>query len=138
MIKPGWPNSYSQLGMLAQDRWDYGQAERRYQQSLQIDERLGNQAGMATSWGLLGNLAMERQRYAEATVWYIPALLVWLRLQVPQVAYGAQGLAALRAHMGSDAFVAAASTVVDNTQLAKIQAVLDTLPTDDSGGPEAE
>ena len=40
--------------------------------------------------------------------------------------------AVLRVRMGSDAFVATASTVVDDTQLAEIQAVPDSLGTDDS------
>jgi len=39
--------------------------------------------------------------------------------------------------MGSDALVAAARTVVDEAQLTEIQAALDSLPTDDSGEPEA-
>jgi len=58
-------------------------------------------------------------------------------MQIPQVANNFHALVTLRARMGSDAFVAAASTVVDETQLAERQAVLDTLPTDDSGGPKA-
>ena len=36
--------------MLAQRRGDYDTAEQRYTQSLQIDERLGNQVGLATSF----------------------------------------------------------------------------------------
>jgi hypothetical protein len=122
--------------MLTQDRGDY-EAERRYQQSLQISDRLGDQVTMADNGSGLRILAARREQYTEATIWIIRALLVWLRMQVPQVANTARALAALRVHIGNDSFIAAASTVVDETQLAEIQAVLDTLPTDDSGGPEA-
>ena len=48
---------YHQLGILAQDRGDYDEAARQYQRSLDINERLGNQAGMATSYHQLGMLA---------------------------------------------------------------------------------
>ncbi len=109
-----------------------------YRQALQIFERLGDQAGMATCGSRLGTLAMERRQYAEATGWHIQALLVWLRLQVPEVAYNARALVALLVHMGDVAFVAAASTVVDDAQLAEVQAVLDSLGTDNSSEPEAE
>jgi hypothetical protein len=124
------------LGVMAEVRGDY-EAERRYQQFLQISDRLGDQVTMADNWSGLGILAARREQYTEATVWIIRALLVWLRMQVPQVANTARALAALRVHIGNDSFIAAGSTVVDEIQLAEIQAVLDTLPTDDSGGPEA-
>jgi Tetratricopeptide repeat len=54
--------SYHQLGILAQHRGNYQQAEHRYTQSLTIDERLGHQAGTATSYSNLGNLASEPTR----------------------------------------------------------------------------
>jgi len=129
---------YHQLGTLAHDRGDYGEAERRIHQSLQIYERLGSQAEIALSWSNLGTLAMERRQYAEATVWHIRALLVRLNLQVPRAAYNARALAALRVHMGNDSFVTAARTVVDDMQLIEIPAVVDSLGTNDLGGLETE
>jgi tetratricopeptide (TPR) repeat protein len=48
--------SYGQLGILAQDRGDYAEAARQYQRSLDINERLGNQGNMASSYGQLGIL----------------------------------------------------------------------------------
>ena len=54
------------LGMLAQARGDYAEAARQYQRSLDIGERLGDQAGMATSYGQLGVLAQLRGDHAEA------------------------------------------------------------------------
>ena len=49
-------STYHQLGILAQDRGDYDEADRQYQRSLDIFERLGNQADMATSYSQLGIL----------------------------------------------------------------------------------
>ena len=43
-----------QLGMIAQVRGDYDEAARQYQRSLDINERLGDQAGLATSYHQLG------------------------------------------------------------------------------------
>ena len=50
-------DSYDNLGVLAQARGDYDEAARQYQRSLDIKERLGNQAGMADSYHQLGSLA---------------------------------------------------------------------------------
>ena len=57
---------YHHLGVLAQRQGDYEEAARQYQRSLDIDERLGNQAGMASSYHQLGVLAQKRGDYAEA------------------------------------------------------------------------
>jgi tetratricopeptide (TPR) repeat protein len=61
--RPVW---IQQLGILAHDRGDYEEAERRYHQSLEINERLGNQTGMANSYHNLGILAQNRGDYEEA------------------------------------------------------------------------
>jgi Flp pilus assembly protein TadD len=45
---------------------NYDEAEARYRQSLAIKVRLGDQAGMATSYHQLGMLAMVRGDYEEA------------------------------------------------------------------------
>jgi hypothetical protein len=50
-------NSYGSLGILARDRRDYDAAEPLYRRALEIEERIGDQAGMATSYGNLGTLA---------------------------------------------------------------------------------
>src|SRR6185437_12999731 len=52
-----------QLGILAQDRGDYDEAARQYQRSLDIEERLGNQAGIAFSYQQLGSLAFLQGDY---------------------------------------------------------------------------
>jgi tetratricopeptide (TPR) repeat protein len=70
-----------QLGMIAQARGDYDTAEVRYRQSLEIDERLGNQAGMATSYHQLGNLAYLQGDYDTAEVRYRQSLEIDERLR---------------------------------------------------------
>ena len=72
--------SYHQLGILAQDRGDYDEAARQYQRALDINERLGDQAGMATSYGQLGILAQDRGDYEEAARQYQRALDIFERL----------------------------------------------------------
>ena len=69
-----------QLGVLAQDRGDYGEAARQYQRSLDIKERLGDQAGMAISYHNLGMLAQFRGDYDEAARQYQRALDISERL----------------------------------------------------------
>ena len=58
------------LGTLAQDRADYAEAARQYQRALDIDERLGDQAGMAAGYHQLGVLAQAQGDYAEAARQY--------------------------------------------------------------------
>ncbi|MGH3932871.1 MAG: hypothetical protein ACRDTF_23185, partial [Pseudonocardiaceae bacterium] len=135
---PRRPTWIHQLDTLAWKRGNHEEAERCYRQSLQIDERLGNPVGIAASLSQLGNFAMERQQYVKATIWHIPALLMRWRLRIPQAANNVHALAALRVRMGSDSFVAAASTIIDDAQLAEIQAALHSLPTDDSGELETK
>ncbi|MEV0360262.1 tetratricopeptide repeat protein [Nocardia sp. NPDC050697] len=65
-----------QLGILAQARGDYSEAERRYQQSLTIEEELGNRAGMARSFHQLGILAQDRGDYSEAERRYQQSLTI--------------------------------------------------------------
>jgi tetratricopeptide (TPR) repeat protein len=69
-----------QLGILAQDRGDYQEADRQYRRSLDILRRLGDQAGMATSYHQLGILAQLRGDYAEAERQYRRALEIFERL----------------------------------------------------------
>ena len=69
-----------QLGIVAQVRGDYDEAARQYQRSLDIKERLGNQAGMATSYHNLGALAQDRGDYDEAARQYQRSLDIKERL----------------------------------------------------------
>jgi tetratricopeptide (TPR) repeat protein len=73
-------DTYHQLGMLAQARGDYDEAARQYQRSLDIRERLGDQAGMAGTYHQLGMLAQDRGDYDEAARQYQRSLDINERL----------------------------------------------------------
>jgi tetratricopeptide (TPR) repeat protein len=62
------------LGVLAQGWGDYSEAERCYQQALEISKRLNVAAGMATCSYQLGKLAKDRGNYADAEHHYRRAL----------------------------------------------------------------
>jgi tetratricopeptide (TPR) repeat protein len=68
------------LGNLAQARGDYEEAARQYQRSLDISERLGDQADMASSRHGLGILARDRGDYEEAARQYQRSLDIFERL----------------------------------------------------------
>jgi tetratricopeptide (TPR) repeat protein len=61
-----------QLGILA--RGDYDQALDWYRKSLEINEALGNRAGVASSYHQLGMVAHERGDYDQALDWYRKSL----------------------------------------------------------------
>ncbi|MFC4066305.1 tetratricopeptide repeat protein [Actinoplanes subglobosus] len=75
--RPAW---YQQLGIIAHNRGDYTEAERRYQQALTIFEELGNQAGTANSYHQLGIVAQNRGDYTEAERRYQQALTIFEEL----------------------------------------------------------
>jgi tetratricopeptide (TPR) repeat protein len=66
--------------MIAHERGDYDEAARQYQRSLDIKERLGDQAGLAMSYHQLGMLAHDRRDYDEAARQYRRALDINERL----------------------------------------------------------
>jgi tetratricopeptide (TPR) repeat protein len=53
-------------GRLAQNRGDYAEAEREYQRALDINERIGDEAGISSSHHNLGVIANLRGDYSEA------------------------------------------------------------------------
>jgi len=69
-----------QLGILAQERGDYAAADKHFQQALLIDQRLENQAGVATGYHQLGNLAYLSGDYDEAARRYQRSLKIEERL----------------------------------------------------------
>jgi tetratricopeptide (TPR) repeat protein len=69
----GW---LCQLGLVAQRRGDYDQAERHYQRALHVSEQVGDQAGMAPIYQRLGILAHQRGDYDQAERHYQRALHV--------------------------------------------------------------
>ncbi|WP_326722069.1 tetratricopeptide repeat protein [Streptomyces sp. NBC_00243] len=65
-----------QLGIIAQERGDYQQAEERYRASLTILEELGDRSGIASSYHQLGMIAQERGDYQQAEERYRASLTI--------------------------------------------------------------
>ena len=127
--------SYHNLGMLAQARGDYDEAARQYQRSLDISERLGDQAGMATSYSQLGILEKDRGGPSAAAItWHVKALAIRLRLGAPQAVIDLRRLAAYRSGTGAGPFTSILAQAAGSTDLAEaITALLDQLDnTDDT------
>ena len=94
-----------QLGILAQARGDYDEAVRQYQRALDTKERLGDQAGMATTYSQLGILEADRGgRAGQAISWPAQALVIRLRLGVPQAVIDLRRLAAYHDDLGPERF----------------------------------
>jgi tetratricopeptide (TPR) repeat protein len=72
-----------QLGMIAQERRQFEEAERWYRQSLAIKERLGDEHGQASTLHQLGRLAQERGNVAEAVQFYERAETLLVRYNDP-------------------------------------------------------
>jgi tetratricopeptide (TPR) repeat protein len=70
----------NQLGILSQLRGDYDEAARHYRRALDISERLGNQAAMASGYHSLGGIAQARGDYDEAARQYQRSLGISERL----------------------------------------------------------
>jgi len=123
------------LGMLAQARGNYEEAARQYQRSLDIDERLGNQAGMASSYSQLGNLGADRGAPAAAVIaWHVRALAIRLRLGVPQAVNNLRRLAACRRELGAEPFTGLLAQAAGDTELAEtITSLLDQADTAGDG-----
>ncbi|MET8847500.1 tetratricopeptide repeat protein [Amycolatopsis sp. NPDC004625] len=67
---------HHQLGILAQLRGDYAEAERRYDQALAIKEEHGDRAGVANGYHQIGMIAQRRGEYAEAERRYTESLAI--------------------------------------------------------------
>ncbi|MGV1006487.1 MAG: tetratricopeptide repeat protein, partial [Candidatus Nanopelagicales bacterium] len=122
-------------------RGEYGEAERLYRQSLEIDERLGDHAGVAMTSGQLGILCAEQGLPVDAVGFHIRALAILLRLAIPASRVAIHHLASLRDQLGHQRFTDAARGVVDEENLANLHALLEdyakqTRPPGEAEGPE--
>jgi tetratricopeptide (TPR) repeat protein len=90
------------LGALAYSRGDYDEAARQYQRALDIRERLGDEAGMATTYHYLGILAHDRSDYGEAARQYQRALDIFERLGDQAAMANCYGELAILARKRSD------------------------------------
>jgi tetratricopeptide (TPR) repeat protein len=69
-------NTLIRLANLYRSLSDWNNAESLYQECLNIETELGDRAGMATSWGLLGDIARNRGDYDQAEALYNQSLAV--------------------------------------------------------------
>jgi tetratricopeptide (TPR) repeat protein len=124
-----------QLGIIAQARGDYDEAAAQYQRSLDIKERLGDQAGLARTCSQLGILEKDRGGLAATAVgWHVRALVVRLRLGVPEVVIDLRALADWRRALGTGPFGRLLEQVSGGTELAEaITSLLDQVNDADDG-----
>jgi tetratricopeptide (TPR) repeat protein len=115
----GLANSYGQLGILAQKRGDYDEATRQYQRALEVEKRLGDQIGIAITYSQLGNLETDRSgSTATAIAWHVKALMIRLRLGVPQARNNLRHLSAFRRELGVGPFTSLLAEAFGDTELA--------------------
>jgi tetratricopeptide (TPR) repeat protein len=93
------------LGMLAQQQRDYVEARRLYQQSLKIEEQLGNLAGQASSLGQLGMLDYEQGNFEQALTSMVQAFLLLEKLRAPDSALARRMIARIREQMDEATFL---------------------------------
>src|SRR5690348_3772781 len=94
-----------QLRNLAYLRGDYDEAARQYQRALDISERIGNPAGMATTCSQMGVLARDRGGPADQSIaLHMQALAIRLRLGVPEAVIDLRSLAEYRRELGKGTF----------------------------------
>ena len=72
---------YHHLGLIAQGRSQYEQAEGWYHEALKLGEPLGNEAECADSYHQLGLIAHSQRRHEEAEGWHRRALEIRERLE---------------------------------------------------------
>ena len=92
------------LGVLAQDTGDYGQARQFHQESLRIKEELGDRAGVAISLGQLGRLAELEGNYRVAVRLWAVALATFEELHSPNRDIVLGWFARLREQLGEERF----------------------------------
>lgn len=72
-----------QLGAIAQERRRFDEAEDWYRRSLDVDERMGNERGVASRLGQLGLLAEARGDVVEAIRQLEQAAVIFARVNDP-------------------------------------------------------
>lgn len=119
------------LGMLAELRGDYPEAERRYTASLTINEELGNPTGIAACCCHPGMLAEATGNLTGAVEWHLRAAVLCDQLGVPQLVSNLRRLAALRENLGQSRFSIATNDILPAAELATITALLNDINTTD-------
>jgi len=93
-----------QIGLLAQERGDYDEALDWYRKALEIDEQLGNRAGMASTISQLGILATKQERPEEAVPLNLRSLSLRLEIGSPEAWKNLAMLTRQREMLGDERF----------------------------------
>ena len=129
--------AHHNLGVLAQASGDYDEAARQYQRALDINERLGDQADMATTYSQLGNLEIESGGpVTMAVTCHVKALVIRFRLGIPQATNNLRRLAAHRRELDPEPFTGPLAQAAGDTHLTEtITSLLDQINAPDDGTP---
>jgi tetratricopeptide (TPR) repeat protein len=90
--------------MIHEKRGEYDEALEKYEESLRIEEELGNRAGAALSSGQIGALFTRTGGYTEAFDRLMQALLIFMELGSPSARTAVAALKALRSAWGRENF----------------------------------
>jgi tetratricopeptide (TPR) repeat protein len=83
-VDPHIATGAHQLGIIAEERQQFDQAEQWYRKALEIFEWLGLEREVASDYHHLGIIAEERQQFDQAEGWYRKALEIFERLGLPR------------------------------------------------------
>jgi hypothetical protein len=98
---------------------------RLYTQSLEIEERLGNQAGLATSCETLAHLMNEHGDETRAVSYELSAFSIRMRMSDRRGVASLERLAQMRARLGRAAFSAITSQSLDADSQEALDRLLD-------------
>ena len=91
---------------------------RRHTQSLTIKERLGNQAGTATTLSQIGRLRIAQKRALEVIPLQVQALTMRLTLGVPEAARNIETLRGIEGDVGAAVFDDVMKSLLDESDAA--------------------
>lgn len=107
----------SELGNIAYLQGEYSEARRLYGQSLEIEERLGDQSGRASTLGQLGLLAYEQGDFENALKYSVQAYILFDSLHSPFRDLAQRMIARIRNHMDEATFTALWRTIAGGRPL---------------------
>jgi len=76
-VKSALASTYNQLGVVAQELREYGEARQNYQQALAIKIEFGDRYEQAATYGNLGAVALDLREYEEAKLNYKQAIAIF-------------------------------------------------------------
>ncbi|MFJ1768443.1 CHAT domain-containing protein [Amycolatopsis sp. NPDC088138] len=112
------------LGMIAQDRGDYTEAERRYTDSLTINEELGNRASTARTVSQLGTLLEAMNDHVGAVARHAHAAYLRVQLQLHEKVFDLWRLQSLRDVVGAQRFDEAVRGAIGENAASTLATVL--------------